>query len=57
MGQQKDNNRNFKVQLNFFALHRKELLPEKFEGHIYTFELFDRATFISLSIIVLSELS
>lgn len=29
---------------------------DKFEGHIYTFKLFDRATLISLSIIVLSEL-
>lgn len=32
-------------------------MPENFEGYIYTFKLFDRATLISLPIIVLLELS
>lgn len=34
-----------------------EVMPENFEGHIYTFKLFDRATLTSLPIIVLLELS
>lgn len=33
-----------------------ELMPEKFEGHLFIFKFFDRATLISLPIIVLLEL-